>query len=132
MTRAGRLEVPGADVDAIVANAEVLARWWEVQTLAVVKCYVNEKVERSALLEPRERRVAAAGEGNSNLAGGSMRENRNALRDLDHGSQGGKNLVPGLDFEWLHKFERKSGFRGESDVAVAREARAGHTRGRTD
>jgi hypothetical protein len=51
MTRAGRFEVPGADVDAIVANAEVLARWWEAQTLAVVKSYVNEKVERSILLD---------------------------------------------------------------------------------
>jgi hypothetical protein len=45
MTRAGRFEVPGADVDAIVANAEVLARWWEAQTLALVKSHVNEKVE---------------------------------------------------------------------------------------
>jgi hypothetical protein len=52
MTRAGRFEVPGTDVDAIVANAEILARWWEAQTLAVVKRYVNEKVERSILLDP--------------------------------------------------------------------------------
>jgi hypothetical protein len=132
MTRAGRFEVPGADVDAIVANAEVLARWWEAQTLAVVKSYVNEKLERRALPDQRGRRVAAAGEGNSNLADGSMRENRNALRDVDHGSQGGKNLVPGLDFERLHKFERECGLRRESDVAVTSKARAGNTRGRAD
>jgi hypothetical protein len=74
MTRAGRSEVPGADVDAIVANAEALVRWLEVQTLAVVESYVNEKVEKRALLDPRGRRVAMAGGRNSNLADGSMRK----------------------------------------------------------
>lgn len=62
----------------------------------------------------------------------ALRENRNALRDLVHGSQGGKSLVPGLDFERLHKFERESCFRRERDIAVTRKARAGDTRGRTD
>jgi len=59
-------------------------RWLEAQTLAVVESYVNEKVERRALLAPRGRRIVMAGGGNSNFADGSMRKNGNALRDLDH------------------------------------------------
>ena len=68
-------------------------RWLEAQTLAVVESYVNEKVERRALLAPRGRRIVMAGGGNSNFADGSMRKNGNALWDLDHARRAEKNLV---------------------------------------
>jgi hypothetical protein len=50
-----------------------------------VDSYVNEKVEKRALMDyARGRRVALVGRGNSNLVDGSMRKNRSALRDLNH------------------------------------------------
>jgi hypothetical protein len=68
----------------MVANAEALMRWLEAQTLAVVESYVNEKVKTGTLLDARGRRGAIAGEGDSNPADGSIRENTYALGDVNH------------------------------------------------